>query len=321
MNRFAARGALAALLAVAVPGAHAEEPVVARVNGTGISRADFDRSWNFFLQRSGIPQDHADLSGKVDELRQQVLDRLIEEELLYQEASRANRLPEPAQLEEQLAGVRGQFQSEEQYREALKSNGLDDERLRELFRRRLAIEGLVAGEIGTGVEVSEAEVHDFYVGNPESFQRPEQVRARHILVGTEKGDSGETRAAAWKKAKELHGQLAAGADFETLAREHSTCPSAASGGDLGFFARGQMARPFEEAAFALAPGEISEVTETHFGYHIIRLEERREAGVVPEAEVADRIREHLTGQKTGEAVAKRVQALREKAAIEVVPDL
>lgn len=112
-----------------------------------------------------------------------------------------------------------------------------------------------------------------YLANPDKFQAPEQIRARHLLIGKNTPD-------AKAKAEELLKQLQGGADFATLAKEKSEdTGSGARGGDLGVFSRGRMVPPFEEAAFALQkPGELSGLVETQFGYHIIQLVERRPAG-------------------------------------------
>ena len=136
----------------------------------------------------------------------------------------------------------------------------------------------------------------------------------------EKADEA-TRQAAKAKADDLLAQLKGGANFEELARKSSDCPSAPQGGDLGFFGHGQMVPEFDAAAFALKPGELSAVVTTSFGYHIIKLEEKKDAGLVPELDAAPRIREYLASQKTGAAVEQKITTLREKAKIELVMKL
>lgn len=126
----------------------------------------------------------------------------------------------------------------------------------------------------------DAYARNVYKANSAKFEKPAQTRARHILLPNTGADS-------LKKAQELLGQLRAGAAFDELAKANSTDPgSAARGGDLGFFAAGQMVRPFDDAVNALSkPGDLSEPVESQFGYHIIRLEERREKGIQPYEEV------------------------------------
>ena len=148
----------------------------------------------------------------------------------------------------------------------------------------------------------DAYARTMYQANLNRFEKPAQTRARHILLAN-------TGPESLKKARELLAQLRAGASFEELAKANSTDPgSAARGGDLGFFGAGQMVRPFEDAVNALVkPGDLSEPVESQFGYHIIRLEERKEKGPQPYAEVR--------GQLLGEARAALLNEARLQKAV------
>ena len=169
--------------------------------------------------------------------------------------------------------------------------------------------------LATSGSVPEAEVKAYYEQNKARYGTEEQRRASHILITAE----GSDKATARKKAEQLLAQVRAKpSDFEKLARENSKDPgSAAQGGDLGFFARGQMVGPFEEAAFALQPGELSGIVETVFGFHVIQVEDRRAEERIPEAAVREKIRAQLAERKAKGALAERVRALRERGRIEV----
>ena len=145
--------------------------------------------------------------------------------------------------------------------------------------------------------------------------QPEAMRASHILL---KADTPEAKAAAKTKAGDLLTQIKGGADFAALAKQHSNDGSAPNGGDLGFFPRGQMVKPFEEAAFALKAGEISPIVETEFGYHIIKGAEHRDARTVPLAEVSDRIAQALRQQKQQALAQEYVQSLKTKGKVEIL---
>jgi peptidyl-prolyl cis-trans isomerase C len=292
--------------------------MVATVNGVGIARGEFDRNWEYFLRRSGIPTSHADKSGRVEEFRRQVLDRLIDEELIFQESQRRNLIAGQEASDAEFEKARAQFPTPEAFQQALAQNKLTEEGLRGILSRNLSIQGFVEKEIAGAIVVSDAEVHDFYTGHQDKFASPEQAHARHILVQVDEKADESARQAARAKADDLLVQLKGGGNFEELARKNSDCPSAPQGGDLGFFERGQMVPAFDAAAFALKPGELSEVIETQFGYHIIKLEGKKDAGLVPEREAAASIREFLVSQKTGEALEQRLKTLREKAKIEVL---
>lgn len=150
-------------------------------------------------------------------------------------------------------------------------------------------------------QISEAEVKKFYDSQAALAKAKVQVRARHILLKTE------------EKAKEIFEMIAHDGDFEELARKHSTGPSRESGGDLGFFGKGQMVPPFEKAVMALKVGEVSEPVKTRFGWHLIKLEDRRTATIAPYAELKHRIVHHLASQKTRKVTAD----LRKSAKIEM----
>jgi peptidyl-prolyl cis-trans isomerase C len=303
--------------AAKAPGAQTDG-IVAKVNGVGLSKIEFERGWEYFLQRSGIPAGHADKDGKVLELRKQVLERLIDEELLFQEAKKLKMVVGKEVIDAEIEKAHAQFPTPEAFKEALAQNKLTEEGLRTVFNRTLTIQAFVEKDIVKGVVVTDAEVHDFYTSNKDKFESPEQAHARHILVAVDEKADEKTRQAGKAKADDLLAQLKGGANFEDLAKKSSDCPSAPQGGDLGFFGHGQMVPEFDSAAFALKPGELSGVIATKFGYHIIKMEEKKDAGLVPETEVAPKIREYLTSQKTGAAVEQRIKTLREKAKIELV---
>lgn len=149
------------------------------------------------------------------------------------------------------------------------------------------------------ITFEEGELEKFYRRNLDRFEVPEQVRVAHILIRMA-GDAGETlRQQKRAQAEKILAEARSGKDFAQLARQHSEDPgSAAKGGDLGFFRRGTMIASFEEAAFALKPGDISGIVESPFGLHIIKCEGRIEAAVRPLTEVADEVKTGLRMEKS-----------------------
>ena len=150
--------------------------------------------------------------------------------------------------------------------------------------------------------ITDAEAKAFYDAEAAKAKGGGQIRARHILVKTE------------EKAKEIYEMIAHDGDFVELAKKHSTGPSGPNGGDLGYFGKGQMVPEFSKAAFALKVGEVSPPVKTQFGWHLIKLEDRRESSMPPYAQLKPRIVEHLARQKTREIAA----TLRKAAKIEYV---
>jgi len=154
------------------------------------------------------------------------------------------------------------------------------------------------------------EISDYYTRHSETFQRQEQVRARHVLVKVAPSAAATQEEEARRRAEALLASLRNGADFATVAQQHSEdTATAAQGGDLGYFPRGQMVRPFEDVAFALPVGQLSELVRSPFGWHILRVEDKREAAIKPLAEVAQEVRDKLREDRARDAAATFVDDL------------
>ncbi len=145
------------------------------------------------------------------------------------------------------------------------------------------------------------------------------MRASHILVLADEKADDATKKKARAQIEAINKRVKAGEDFAKLAQEHSQDGSAAQGGDLSFFERGKMVPPFEQAAFAMKPGEVSDIVTTQFGYHIIKVTDRRAASTVPlDEQLTERVRQFLTEQKKQEKAASFVASLKQKSKIEVL---
>lgn len=157
------------------------------------------------------------------------------------------------------------------------------------------------------LEVPAADVEKWYQENLAEFTRPEEVRARHVLVNI---DENRDEAAATRRMDEVRAKLAGGASFEQLAREYSDDPgSRERGGDLDYFGRGRMIREFEEAAFGAQVGQVVGPVRTSYGLHLIEVLDRRAGGVTPLAEAESRIRARLAGERARDAAAARAREL------------
>jgi len=291
------------------------EQKVAVVNGTVINQPEFDNEMNRVLerlQRTGrFPNDL-----ERSQIKKQVLENLIARELLYQESQKKGIKVDQKEIDAQLTELKGRFPSEVEFKNALSTMNLTEADLRFQFERDLAIRKLLDDQIGDKVAVSEKESKAYYDNNLESFKKPEQVRASHILIKVDPGAEEAKKAEARTKIESVQAKLKKGEDFGALAKEYSEGPSGPKGGDLGFFGRGQMVKPFEEAAFSMKPGQVSGMVETRFGYHLIMVAERTPESTLSYEEVKDRLEQYLKQQKVQEAIAAYVETLQGKAKIE-----
>ncbi len=295
-------------------GAQDSTEAVAEVNGEAVLRSDFEASFDR-SRRQMAQQNPTPSEAQLNELRAQVLNNLIDREVLFQESVTEGFGISEERIGLEIEGIRGQFATQEEYQQALDNLGVTEAELELDIAKSLAIQGLLEEQVLESLEVSEEEARSFYQENADVFTQPDQVRARHILISTQGLESQDAVAEARSRAEDLLEELEQGADFAALAEEHSEGPSAPRGGDLGLFGRGQMVAPFEEAAFSLDEGEVSEIVETQFGFHIIQVTEKVAGGPVPFEDVRGDIDQYLLQQKQGEAVQDYVDALREEAEI------
>jgi peptidyl-prolyl cis-trans isomerase C len=289
--------------------------VVARVNGTDIRMIDLRRAQKVILSsRPGVTVP----PGQQKDFDQQALTQLVSAELLYQAGQKLAVKDLDKKIDDKLAQSKARFSNGEDFVKALKAMEMNENDLRDFTRRDMVISNFIEQTIAAKITVSDEEIKKFYDLNQDKFTRPETARASHILCGVDAKASAEEKKKAREKAEKLRKDLAGGADFATLARENSTCPSSKQGGDLGYFGKGQMVPAFEQAAFALKPGEISDVVETQFGYHIIKLIEKKGAETVAFKGVRPSIEEYLKGQKVKAAVNEYLAEMRKSARIEML---
>jgi peptidyl-prolyl cis-trans isomerase C len=288
--------------------------VLARVNGETITRTDFEQAVRQAEQRAGAPVP----ADQRDRVYRQILDQMIGYKLLTQE-SKARKVSVPdADVEARIIGLKQQFGNEDAFKQALAQQHVTLEQLRNDARQDMAITKLVEDEIASKMAVTPEAVQAFYDQNPQNFKESERVRASHILISAPKTADAPTRAQARAKAEAILKDVKAGKDFATLAKQNSQDPgSAANGGDLGFFQQGQMVGPFNDVAFSLTPGSVSDVVETDFGYHIIKVVEKQPGRTVPLDEAKPRIQQFLESQNRDKQTNAFVTGLRSKGKVEI----
>jgi peptidyl-prolyl cis-trans isomerase C len=289
--------------------------VLVRVNGTPITRQEVDRAVKVLLAQNQVPEPVAPEIMK--QAQTAALEQLTSAELLYQQGAKLEVKDLEKQVTERVAQNRAKFASDAEFENALKGVDMTVKDMLDFTRKDITINNLIEKRFTATTIISDAETRKFYDDNLEKyFKKPESVRASHILIGVDEKTSPEDRKKAKEKAEAILQRVKKGEDFAALAKAESTCPSSAQGGDLGSFGRGQMVAPFEKAAFAMKPGEISDVVETQFGYHIIKLTEKHEASTEKYQDVKGKIQDHLKREKIQKELGDYIDELRKSAKIE-----
>lgn len=288
--------------------------VVARVNGEDVKKEDFERMIKTLEMRAGqpVPPDRR------DEILRNALDQLVVYTLLSQESKTRGIKIEDSEIESKMQQIRSQFPNQDAYDKALKERYTSPEALRKDARVDLSVTKLMDAEVATIPGPSDAEAKDFYTKNPDRFKEEEAVRASHILIRVEPNANAAAKAKAKATIDSVLKQARAGGDFAKLAQQYSQDGSAAQGGDLNFFPKAQMVPEFSNVAFALKKDQISDVVTTQFGYHIIKVTDRKAGRVIPFEEAAPQIKQFLEGQKKQQHADSFIEGLKKKSKIEVL---
>ncbi|TCN27768.1 peptidylprolyl isomerase [Mesobacillus foraminis] len=274
---------LALILAVfLIATAFSNKDVVASVNGDSISKEEL---YSTLVKQYGASS----------------LSALIDNKIIEQEAEKKDITITDKEITEELQTYIDSYGGEEAFQSALEQSGLTENDVKSDVENYLKIEKLLKPE----VKVTEEEMKTYFDENKESFNEQEQVEASHILVDDK------------KTAEEVAQKLADGEDFAELAKEYSTDASnAESGGELGYFSKGEMAAEFEEAAFSMAKGDISDPVKTEYGYHIIKVTDKKAAIEAVYEDHKEDIKEILFDQKLQSEYATWLQEKKDEAEIE-----
>jgi len=296
--------------------------IAVTVNGFDITESDVEASIRPQLEKLSEQLPPSFVEQYKQQLMQQATERMVVEQLLDEEVKAAQIEVTEQETIDQITKMAAQQQppmSLEDFKELITAYGKNFDEVKQQIRRGLGYQRLMEAQFAGKVNITEDDAKKYYSENTEQFETPEQVKARHILIKPDitdpNSDPNQAKAKAKAKAEDLLKQIRQGADFAELAKANSACPSAAKGGDLGLFGRGQMVPAFEKAAFELSIGQVSDVVQTQYGYHIIKLTDRKDANVMPFEEVKNSIVDMLTQQEQSQLAKKYIESLKTKAEI------
>ncbi len=316
------------LASVPLAGDTVVEEIVARINNQIVTRSEFQRAREQ-LQAEMQQQFGAAAEKEFSEREKDVLRDLIDQALLIQRGKDMG-LTADVELVKRLDDIRKQLKLEtmEDLERAAAAQGVSYEDFKENVRGNIITQQVIGREVGGRIQITQDETRAYYDAHKAEFERPEQVRLSEILVATQASvqpEGGEAAhnpdaqalAAAEQEARELLAQIRGGTSFEEIAQKHSTGPTAAQGGDLGYFKRGDLAAELENTIFAMKARDVSDVTRTRQGFIILKVTEHHAAGSPPQKDIEPQIMERIYYSKMQPALRVFLTRLREEAYIDI----
>ena len=289
----------------------------AKVNGVEITNAMLEKNFEEYQRENNVNIAGIRYPDRVRDMKREVLEELIDQELVWQVVQEKDLYASADDVDRSLQQLRSQFDSEDEFLTRITIEGFTADGYRDHVRRMTSA-SLYMQHISKTAAVTIDEMHDFYVDNPDKFEVPEMVRARHILLKVHPNAKDKMRGKVRDRMSAIIAELDAGIEFATLAAMYSEDGSKSAGGDLGFFHRGEMVESFAEAAFATAVGEVTGVVETVYGLHIIKVEDRRPSQIVLEEIARQQIYDYLLEVKRRQAIRDELGALRTDADIKIL---
>jgi peptidyl-prolyl cis-trans isomerase SurA len=299
------------------------EEIIARVNNQIITRTEFQRSKEQ-LRQEAQQQDPAHADKIVAEKDKDVLRDLIDQQLLLEKGKDLG-ITADTELIKKLDEMRKEMNLDtmEDLEKAATSQGVSFEDFKQNMRNQIITQQVIGKEVGSRMSISKEEEQQFYEQHKSDMEQPERIKLSEILVFTEKKNSNDTStddqriAAAQAKASDLLAQIRKDAKFEDIAKKYSDGPSAAQGGDLGYFNRGALAKELEDKTFSMKAGDVSDIIRTKQGFVILKVTEHQQAGIPPFIQIEPRVQDAIYMQKLQPALRAYLTKLREEAFIDI----
>lgn len=286
--------------------------IVAEVNGEIILYSEL-RERVFQMRAMGALENM-----DVKESEALVLESIIDEKLIIQVGKEDELVVTERELDQTVDGFRKRSNmSEQEFEKALESEGLTIERYRKMLEEQLLARKVISREVRSQVQLTENDIIEYYEKHIDEFKTTPVIQVRHIILLVERKQTGQYAANALEKIARIRKEILEGLDFAEAAKMYSEGPSAPDGGDLGKVMPGSMVKPFEEAAFALKPGEISDIVRTKFGFHLIKVETKKESKKVPLEEVKPEIEQKIFQKIVAEVREEWLKRIKRQAFIDI----
>lgn len=304
------------------------EEIIARINNHIITRSEFDRSQQQVRQegeqQNATPQE-------ISDKEKSVLRDLVDQQLLLQKGDDLGISAE-TELVKRLDEIRKQMNlaTMDDLAKAAQAQGISYEEFKENLRENIITQKVIQQEVGAKINITPQEVQKYYDDHRSEMAQPEQVRLSEILISTQPSPTEDPKAAAAitdeqrvakaeAEANQLYEQIQKGAKFDDIAKQYSQGPTAAQGGDLGYFKRGTLAKELEDVTFGMKAGDVTKPIRTKQGFVILKVTEHQQAGVPAEKDVEGKIQDAIYLQKLQPALRAYLTKLREDAYIDIKP--
>ncbi|WP_027700940.1 peptidylprolyl isomerase [Metaclostridioides mangenotii] len=310
--------AISILMMISVTACSGSSNVVATVDKTEITKDEYQKMLNISKitaeSQYGKEIWDQEVSEGVkfrDQMKDSILEQLVGTEVIYSQAKKDNLVPTEKEVKKSVDEIKKNIESNEDYKKQLDEIGIDDTFLSDQEKKSIALQRYQEA-FYKNTKVTESDLKKYYDSHKEEFNK-DQVEASHILIKTvddaNKELSKAKKEAAKKKAEEVLKKVKDGGDFAKLAKEYSQDSSAESGGSLGFFSKGDMVEPFEKSAFSLKVGEISDIVETQYGYHIIKVTNKKK-DVTSFEDAKDTMKQSILEEKYSQEIEKLTKAAK-----------
>ncbi len=296
----------------AAPAAAEPSTLIATINGRKLTEGDVQRQLDLFVRQMSKNVPASQIQAALPRVRARIITELIDREILLDAVEKENIDLSQEEYDSTIQELTAELPPDITLQGFMAETGLTDDDLRAQMR----IRKLILAKAETAGKPTDEEVRAFYDEHKDAMATEASVTASHILIQRSPDDDAAALEAKKAKLADLRQQILDGADFAELARENSDCPSKADGGNLGRFGRGQMVAPFEDACFAQPVGEVGDIVETTFGYHLILVTDREDARNLEFDEVKDRIAMMLEAERQESTVSSYVEGLQNAAVVE-----
>ena len=299
-------------------GADVVDRIVAVVNNDVVILSELNAAFEPYMERINESYKGGDKTKVIADGKTTILNRLVDNKLIEQQSKKSGIVVKDEDVMNAIKGLLGQRHIEmDDFVKTLTREGSTLEAYKQEVKERMVRQRLIRREIQSKILVSDEEVGEYYKLHREDYEGKEAVRIKQILLLVPKGSDQKTRDAIRLNARDIRKRLLTAESFNLLAAQYSQGPAADSGGDVGFIERGQVLPEVEAAAFGMQIEDISDVIESPLGFHIIKVIDKKGAGLKPFPEVRQEIMAKIEDQKMSQRFDQWLAELRKKSHIEI----